>query len=240
MSVNVSMRRALVGATMVSGAVAIAFSTYGTAAADTFVKLPDGQQSGAGLTLTRTNEHVQVSPSLAANGAGRVAWVSGDVTLKAPKLKASPSGPANGPAGDTSGAASGPNSTGNTFPQFATVPGSGGVSTDGAAATLSVGYIVGCQVNISSLSAGGALGISATPSLTGTLSIPLTPGNVTFALLDAKDITKAGTYHINWDRTQIAVQGCGGYAQARSFAVVETTGNDHVKMTLLGKPFSIG
>ncbi|WP_342217384.1 ESX secretion-associated protein EspG, partial [Nocardia farcinica] len=40
------------------------------------------QQSGVGpgVTITRTGEHAVISPSMAANGAGRVAWVSGNAT----------------------------------------------------------------------------------------------------------------------------------------------------------------
>ncbi|PTR42926.1 MspA protein, partial [Rhodococcus sp. OK611] len=32
----------------------------------------------------------------------------------------------------------------------------------------------------------------------------------------------------------------GGYAQARSYTVVEIVGNDYSKTTLYGQPFSIG
>ncbi|MEV4158278.1 mspA family protein, partial [Nocardia salmonicida] len=45
----------------------------GTAGADAFVALPDGERVGHGVTVKRTGEHAVVSPSMAANGAGRVA-----------------------------------------------------------------------------------------------------------------------------------------------------------------------
>ncbi|MFD6065185.1 MspA family porin, partial [Rhodococcus wratislaviensis] len=66
-----------------SAAVAVAtlaFVSVGVASADTFIPLPDGSKAGPNVTVTRTAESALVSPSLAANGAGRVAWVSGTVT----------------------------------------------------------------------------------------------------------------------------------------------------------------
>lgn len=219
------MRRGAVGALAI-GAVATA---VGLAAApahgEAFVRLPGGTATGDGLTLTRSNEHAQISPSLAANGLGRTAWVSGNITLKAPNLKPSPAGPNNGPQGESAS------------------PGTGGVSTDGAAATLSVGYIVGCQVNIGSMTVGvtGSLNaISGAPTGTGSISLPISPGQVAFAQIDYKDVEKPGTQYFNYDRVQLNINGCAGYAQARSYAVVETTGSDHQKVNLYGKPFSIG
>lgn len=67
MSVNVSMRRALVGATMVSGAVAIAFSTYGTAAADTLAG-PEGEALSFGaFNVTSPLTHATRPAPLAAS-----------------------------------------------------------------------------------------------------------------------------------------------------------------------------
>lgn len=219
------MRRGAVGALAI-GAVATA---VGLAAApahgDAFVRLPGGTATGDGLTLTRSNEYAQISPSLAANGLGRTAWVSGNITLKAPNLKPSPAGPNNGPQGESA------------------APGTGGVSTDGAAATLSVGYIVGCQVSVGALTVGLSGGldlIKTTATGSGSLNIPITPGQVVFAQIDYKDVEKPGTQYFNYDRVQLQVQNCAGYAQARSYAVVETTGSDHQKVNLYGKPFSIG
>lgn len=63
---------------------------------------------------------------------------------------------------------------------------------------------------------------------------------VKYALVDRKQMTKPGTYYFNWRNAQMDIQGCGGYAQARSLAVVETTGNNHQKIQLWGKPFTIG
>lgn len=55
-----------------------------------------------------------------------------------------------------------------------------------------------------------------------------------------KHLEEPGTYFLNWRNVQMEIQGCGGYAQARSYAVIEVTGEDHQKIQLWGKPFPIG
>lgn len=225
-------RAASLGAMTMVGAAAVGLVSQGAANADTFVKLPNGAQRGDGLLLTRTNESVQISPSLAANFAGRTAWVSADITLYAPNLTPKKAGPNNG-APNESTATSGTLGTNST-------------ETTGAAATLSSGYIVGCQVAIGSLSLGGGATLSGfggsapTLGLNGSFALPLSPGQVQFVRLGYKNIEKPGTYFVSYDRAQLQVQGCGGYAQARSYTTVETTGDDHQKVTLYGKPFSLG
>ncbi len=160
---------------------------------------------------------------MAANGVSRTTWVSGQITLYAPNLKPAKAGPSVGAAGET------------------TLPGSNGTATNGAAATLSTGYIIGCQVNIKGLQGGLSGSLTPTaPSLSGTLTVPLAAGDVTFVVLNTKNIEKAGTYHLGYDDAQIDVQNCGGYAQARAFTTIETTGEVHQKVNLYGKPFSIG
>ena len=61
-----------------------------------------------------------------------------------------------------------------------------------------------------------------------------------FARVESKAIKTNGTYTIQYQDAQIDAQGCGGYAQARSYTVLEVTGNDYEKTTLYGQPFSIG
>ncbi|RPA65315.1 hypothetical protein EF294_05685 [Gordonia oryzae] len=227
MSTSTSRLRPIAARAAVAGAAAlgVALALAAPAHADAFVRLPNGTAAGDGLTLTRTHETAQISPSLADNGLGRTAWVSANIVLKADGLKPSAAGPNNGPAGESA------------------MPGSNGTATDGAAATLSVGYIVGCQVNISNATLGlsGSLDVvKNTLGGTGTASIPVSPGQVVFYQLDYKDIEKSGTYYFDYDRAQLQVQNCGGYAQARSFVTVETTGNNHRKINLYGAPFSIG
>ncbi|MGW5523557.1 MspA family porin [Gordonia sp. NPDC003950] len=227
MSTNKSRRNRVAVRAAAAGvaALGVGLATAAPAHADAFVRLPGGSTHADGLDLSRTSESAQISPSLAGNGLGRTAWVSAHIVLKAPGLKESAAGPNNGPAGESAS------------------PGSNGTSTDGAAATLSVGYIVGCQVNVGSASVGftGSLNaITSAPTGTGTLSVPITPGQVVFAQIDYKDIEKSGTYYFDYDRVQLQVQNCAGYAQARSFVTVETTGSNHRKINLYGKPFSIG
>ncbi|MGW6427366.1 MspA family porin [Nocardia sp. NPDC055053] len=193
----------------------------GTAGADANVALPDGERAGPGVTVKRTGERALVSPSLAANGAGRVAWVSGTVTADVTATPEGEVGPNNGPANK---------------------PGSNNSSTHGAS-QLNTGYIIGCQVAIGddAIAAGLSGGIDLSGgSLGGSVGLDLGPGEVKFVQIEKKDILKAGTYSVEYQDVEIEVQGCGGYAQARSYSVVEIIGDHYSKTTLYGAPFSIG
>ncbi|MDV7083281.1 MspA family porin [Rhodococcus opacus] len=186
-----------------AAAVVLGLMSTGAANADTFVPLPGGEKvvNAGSVTakIARNAESALVSPSLAANGAGRVAWVSGDV--------------------------------------FAELGGE--VPEEGA--TLTTGYIVGCQIDITGLEGGlgGSLS-SGGLDLSGSLSVPIAPGEVKFAKVKSKEDLKPGVSAIQYRDTQIEVQGCGGYAQARAYTVLEIPGNHYVKSTLYGQPFSIG
>ncbi|TQF65527.1 mspA family protein [Rhodococcus spelaei] len=210
-------RAAGVGA---AAAVAIGLMSTGAANADTFVPLPDGQKSAPGAVVTRTGESALISPSLAANGAGRTAWVSGTVTAEVTGIaKETEAGPTNGAAN---------------------APGTNNSSTHGVS-RINTGYIIGCQVDITGL--GGSLGASMDlngPSLSGSLSVPVSAGQVKFVSVTGKDIKKNGTYSVQYQDTQLEIQNCGGYAQARSYTVVEIVGDNYSKTTLYGQPFSIG
>jgi len=185
-------------------AVTLGLLSVGVANADTFVPLPDGQRAAPGVVVTRTGESALISPSLAANGAGRVAWVSGAVTADVT-----------------------------------------GVSTDASSTTrssrVSTGYIVGCQVDISGFggSLGGGVDVSGA-TVSASVSVPVSAGQVEFVGLMSKDVTKNGRYVLEYQDTQIEVQNCGGYAQARAYTVVEIAGNHASKTVLYGQPFSIG
>ncbi|MBF6330588.1 MspA family porin [Nocardia transvalensis] len=202
--------------------VAIGLFSTGAANADTFVPLPDGQKLGPdGVVITRTGEHAVVSPSLAANGAGRTVWVSGNAIAEVPNAPETTAGPWNGPTN---------------------APGTNNSSTHGTS-IVSTGYIVGCQVNIASdaISAGVSGGVSLTnANLGGSIGLKLGPGDVKFVQIDSKDITKPGTYSVEYQDAEIQIQGCAGYAQARAYTVVEVVGNNYSKTTLYGQPFSIG
>ncbi|MEV6333233.1 MspA family porin [Nocardia vinacea] len=204
-----------------AAAVAMGLLSTGAANADTFVPLPDGQKNGPDVTLTRTGEHALISPSLAANGAGRVVWVSGNAVADVNVTPEGTVGPNNGASG---------------------APGTNNSSTHGAS-QLSTGYIVGCQVSIASdaISAGVSGGINLSGgSLGGSIGLNLGPGEVKFVQIDYKDILKPGRYSVEYQDAEIEIQGCAGYAQARAYTVVEIIGDHYSKTTLYGQPFSIG
>ncbi|MDE1675527.1 MspA family porin [Nocardia gipuzkoensis] len=202
-------------------AVATGLLSTGAANADVFVPLPDGHKAGPGVNIARTGERALISPSLAANGAGRVVWVSGNAIADVAVTPEGEIGPNNGPTGN---------------------PGTNNSSTHGAS-QLSTGYIVGCQVSIAddAISAGvsGSVNLSGA-SAGGSIGINLGPGEVKFVQIDYKDILKPGVYAVEYQDAEIQVQGCAGYAQARSYTVVEIIGDHYSKTTLYGMPFSIG
>jgi hypothetical protein len=201
-------------------AVALGLLSAGTANADTFIGLPDGHLVGDGVTITRAGEHALVSPSLAANGTGRVVWVSGIVTADVTTVQGEDEpGPWNGADN---------------------APGTNNSSTHGVS-RISTGYVVGCQVDLNGL--GGSVGMSMDldgPSMSSSLSVPLAAGEVKFVGVGGKDIKKNGSYSVQYRDTQLEIQNCGGYAQARAYTVVEIVGNYYSKTTLYGQPFSIG
>lgn len=193
---------------------------------DALVRLPDGHRSGPGVRIDSVGESAWVTHSLAANGAGRVAWVSGNVTVR---VTTPP-----GRVGPNNGAVK--------------QPGTDMSSTHGAS-TLTVGYLVGCQVDISHFAAqlGAQLLLSPLlsagapiPAAGGGTNVPLSAGNVQWVQIGKKDMEKSGTYHFDYHEYELSVQGCGGYAQARQFVIVEVIGSDYVKTALWGLPFSIG
>ncbi|MFJ4652740.1 MspA family porin [Nocardia sp. NPDC088792] len=204
-----------------AAAVAIGLFSTGAANADAFVQLPDGTKTAPGVTITRTGEHAVVSPSMADNGLGRVVWVSGNATADVTDTPIGQVGPNNGPNN-----AAGTNNS----------------STHGAS-QINTGYIVGCQVGISdgALTAGLSGGVSlSSANIGGSVSLNVGPGQVKFVQIDSTDITKPGTYSVEYQDTEMQIQGCGGYAQARAYTVVEIIGNNYSKTTLYGQPFSIG
>ncbi|WP_194814169.1 MspA family porin [Nocardia sp. XZ_19_385] len=189
----------------------------GGAAADVVVPLPDGHIEGPGVKITSRGERAIISSSLAANGAGRSSWVSGDVTTEV----------------ETPDGVVGPNNGPKNF------PGTNNSGTHGAS-NLTVGYIVGCQVGLSQLSLNSAFTLSATPTIVGGFSFPLSPGQVQWVAINNIDLPKSGTYTINYQDVPMEVQGCAGQAQARQASVVEIIGTEYVKATLYGQPFSLG
>ncbi|MFD4407870.1 MspA family porin [Nocardia sp. NPDC058499] len=206
----------------VAFAVSASLAGTVTAHADTFVPLPEGREVAPGASISRTAEHAVVSPSMAANGAGRVVWVSGTVTADVVHTPT-----AEGP---------GPYSSPENW------PGTNNSSTHGAS-QVNTGYIVGCQVSIgdNAVTAGLSGNVSTSGGgLGGSAGIQLGPGEVKFVQVGFKDIFQPGVYTIGYRDFEMEIQGCGGYAQARAYTVVEIIGEHYSKTTLYGAPFSIG
>lgn len=215
---SISSRAVRTVAVAMTYLVAVGVWSSATAVADTTVPLPDGQIDGPGIHISSTGERAIISPSLAANGAGRTAWVTGNVAVD---IDTPPGvvGPNNGATND---------------------PGTNDSSTHGAS-QMTVGYIVGCQVSIGDLSASvGAAVTQSGPALSGGLTLPLAPGQVKWVAIDYLEMPESGRYYINYQDYSMEIQGCGGYAQARQFTVVEKIGVDYAKTTLYGRPFSLG
>ncbi|HCS57883.1 MAG TPA: hypothetical protein DIW80_12310 [Gordonia polyisoprenivorans] len=211
---KLGLRRAA-GACAITAAAAIGLASMGTGNAAA-APLPNGSKVVTGLDgetvqTIRTGENAWPVPSLAANGAGRAAEVSGVYTVKA---------------------------------------------NDGVTGRVYVGFLLGCQINISGLSGGLSGSIDLTtglPTASGSLSIPLTPGTVKAVAVDYKTIGDSGVAAFQLDHYGIDVQQCGGFAQARSFVYVMSgkgfkvdTDNDvidseggYIQSTLWGKPFSL-
>ncbi|MEU2004744.1 MspA family porin [Rhodococcus sp. NPDC019616] len=207
-----------------AAAVALGLMSTGAASADTFIPLPDGSKAGPNATLTRTGESALSSPSLAANGAGRVAWVSGTVVADVKGIKEATDVPEGNSTAKTEGSYNGTN----------------GTTTHGVS-RVSTGYIVGCLVVITGLSANPTFSLGLDSLTTSTsLSVPLNSGEVKYVPVAAKDIKKDGVYALQYQDAELQVQKCGGFAQARSYSVVEIVGNDYSKSVLYGAPFSIG
>ncbi|MYR08005.1 hypothetical protein GTV32_17615 [Gordonia sp. SID5947] len=199
-------RRLGVSALAVATVAGLAMSADASASA---ASLPNGYKKTVGIDgqvvqVWRTGESASPAMSMAANGAGRSAVVSGTFSTQVSK-------------------------------------GSG---------NLSVGYLVGCQVDITGFSGGLSGSIApAGPTVSGSLTVPLNPGQVKYVPLFDKDFYLGAS--VQWDRQEIDVQQCGGYASARSVAVVFAaedldTANGTasgksglVQSYLYGKPFSL-
>lgn len=133
-----------------------------------------------------------------------------------------------------------PSQANNGAGRAAEVSGLVSVTAGTSAGTLKTGYIVGCQINIDGLEGAltGSADISGTVGLSGTLTVPLTPGEVKIVPIGSKSF-EGGVASIQYKRQGIDVQQCGGYAQARAYSIVQTSGNYVIKSTLYGAPFSI-
>ncbi|MDL9945814.1 MspA family porin [Gordonia sp. ABSL11-1] len=204
--------RRVVGASAVAAVAAVGLATMGAGGAAA-APLPNGYKNATGidgesLQTWRTGESALPAPSVANNGAGRAAVISGTYRAKA----------------------------------------SAGVNGN-----IAVKVLIGCQVDITGLEGGLGLGVDIAPSasLSGSLTIPLTPGQVAKVDVTDKDISDGGVAAIQLDQFGINVEKCGGYASART--IVQTVGakgyntdegsvngeGTYLQSTLYGKPFSL-
>lgn len=203
------------------GAAAAGLLAPGVAHADVFIPLPDGQKISRGAVITRTAEHAVISPSLSANGAGRVVWVTGNVVADVSETPEGTVGPDMGPSGS---------------------PGSNNSSTSGAS-QINTGYIIGCQVSIGddAISAGASGGVSLSGlNASGSIGLKLGPGQVRWVQFESAHIVEPGVYTIDYQDVEVNIEGCAGYAQARAYTNLEIIGDHYSKTTLYGMPFSLG
>ena len=68
----------------------------------------------------------------------------------------------------------------------------------------------------------------------GSLTVPIAAGEVKFVGVAGRTSRRTACTRVQYQDTEIEVQKCGGYAQARSYTVVEIVGNDYSKTTLYG------
>lgn len=207
-----------------AASIALGLFSTGAANADTFIPLPGGEitktlSDGTVVTVRLVGESATISPSMGATPIHRNAWASASAQVEI---------------------AGGEKVGGKIYP----------------------GYVVGCQVNIDGGGAeGGASadidGESGEVSPSGEVggNLTLGPGQAkSFYVLDIEkpddygnedhatnNKFKGNSGSVTWSDQTIGVNGCGGYAQARSFVRVKVE-TDHVMsvVTLWGQPFSLG
>jgi hypothetical protein len=126
-------------------------------------------------------------------------------------------------------------------------------ASGGVNGNLAVKYIIGCQVNVEGiqLGLGGALTFGLENIVSGSLTIPLSPGQVAVVDITDKDFDAGKPMSIQLSQLSFNLNGCGGYASARSAVKViaakgyntdDGTVNGEgtlIQSTLYGKPFSI-
>ncbi|WP_288815892.1 MspA family porin [uncultured Gordonia sp.] len=207
---KLGLRRAA-GAVAIASAAVVGLAGVGAGEAAAG-KLADGYKKAAGIDgesiqTWRTGEFALPAPSVANNGAGRSAVVSGVYQAQA---------------------------------------------SAGVGGNLSVKLLVGCQVDITGFEGGLGVGFDLTSATaSGSLSIPLSPGQVVVADVTDKDLSDSGRAAIQISQFEVNVQQCGGYASARTITkVIGAKGYSTddgtvsgegtlIQSTLYGQPFSL-
>ncbi|MGW5386055.1 MspA family porin [Nocardia sp. NPDC003963] len=203
--------------------IALGLFSTGAASADTFVPLPGGElvktlSDGTVVTVRMVGESATISPSMGATPVHRNAWASGSAQVEI---------------------AGGEDVGGKIYP----------------------GYVVGCQVNIDGGGAEGGAGAdidtegAVSPSAETGGNLTVGPGQAkSFYVLDIEGPDDFGSEDhatnnsfggnsgsVTWSDQTIGLNGCGGYAQARSFVKVEVETENVISfVTLWGQPFSLG
>jgi len=221
-----SMRRSRVIGLGAAVIVGLGLCSSGAANADTFIPLRGGSVTrtlgdGTVVHLSILDESAKIVGSMGSTPLHRNVWTNGRVVA------------------DVSG------------------PGASSASIQ-----LNPGYVVGCQVDVGALTAGesqsqtGTVGTTAiTPTVGASESLTLSAGQAVMRyMLDIeqaddygneahkKHATVKGSHvSVSWTDETFEVNGCGGYAQARTFtfADVSTDAGESI-ITVWGAPFSMG
>lgn len=220
---HITRTRIIAATTALACAALVPALTASPAQADTTVRLP-GQsvtkklKDGTTVTITRSNESARINPSMGGTPLHRNAWVSGKYV----------------------------------------------VTTSDKAAKIGVGsgYIVGCQLTLggTSNSRAGATAPnfdlqSATKTAETGAGVTIGPGQAVNYVINDREYKDAfgaaghsssisfsgGKGTLAYTNETMMVNGCAGYAQARSYAKVSiTTDNVSQSIAVYGKPFSMG
>lgn len=202
-----------------AASMAVGLVSTGTANAETFVPLPNGEKVVGPYKIAHFDESAKVAPQIAFNGLNRNAWATGTAMSEVPE------------------GATGTLTTGYLV----------GCQLD--MEDLNIGLDLGAGIdggntNIITLFPNlfniGGKG-ETTNKIEGGLSfdVPLEDKEVANVKVGSKDVSGPMTA-IQYQDVSISVENCGGYAQARSYTTLELTGNYRYKGTLYGQPFSIG
>lgn len=209
--------------------MACGVSAPGTATADTFIPLPGGVitrelADGTTVTIRIDGESAKINPSMGSTPVHRNVWTTGRGSVDLA-----------GPSAST------------------------------ATIKISPGYVVGCQVDIGPFSesstpvkrrpAAGAQQLLQGASEVVGGGITLSAGQAVARLMldlerpddygmeSHKRYNKVPGPHasVSWVDETFSVDGCGGYAQARSFILAEVDTTTFIgNLALWGQPFSIG
>lgn len=248
--------RTSIGLAMTAGLLTSVLLAAGPATADTQVALPGGTgeftgPDGVVVQLTRSGEQADISGSMAASPLSRNVLVS---AVAAVTVTAPPGVTVTGGRIETGylvgcqvdlGSKSTVEGSGNAAGNDNAKPGNGGGQTpgDNGGGAGGGGYGGG---NGGGLTVGtGDLGAGISPSgitpyADPSMSLTIKPGKVGTKAIQTYTFTGASgvTQYVGHDLT---IDGCAGYAEARSYTTVLVQDNVmDVTQTLWGQPFGIG